>query len=90
VGSVSYAPDIAAEAPGATGVAEGPKTIAGKPYSITPGSKPGTYTVKWGDDSMTWEAKPWYEDTLKQQGPAYYAQWASGKPYPLGHPGRSA
>jgi hypothetical protein len=85
-GSVSYAPDTAAQAPGAAGAAEVPKIIAGKPYSITPGSKPGTYTVKWGDDSMTWEAKPWYEETLKQQGPAYYAQWASGKPFPWDTP----
>jgi len=61
-----------------------PKTIAGKSYSITASSKPGTYVVKWGDDSMTWEPKPYMEDQLKQQGPAYYAQWAQkGMEFPF-------
>ena len=61
-----------------------PKTIAGKSYSITASSKPGTYVVKWGDDSMTWEPKPYMEDQLKQQGPVYYAQWAQkGMEFPF-------
>jgi hypothetical protein len=82
-----YAADTTANAaPVSTAPVEVPKMIAGKPYSITPGSKPGTYVVKWGDDSFTWEAKPWYEDTLKKQGPAYYAQWTSGKPFPFDVP----
>jgi hypothetical protein len=60
-----------------------PTTIAGKPYSIVPGPKAGTYVVKWGDETMTWEAKPWMEDTLKAKGPAYYAQWSkAGMPFP--------
>ena len=63
--------------------AEVPKMIAGKPYSITPGPKPNTYTVKWGEDSMVWEQRPWMEDVLKAKGPAYYAQWtAKGMPFP--------
>jgi hypothetical protein len=78
IGGYTYAADTVSTAP-----VPPPKEIAGKPYSITPGSKPGTYLVKWGDDSFTWEAKPWYEDTLKQQGPAYYAQWTQGKPFPF-------
>jgi len=78
--SVIFAADIVSQAGGPLVV---PKMIAGKPYSITPGSKPGTYLVKWGDDSYLWEAKPWYEDTLKAAGPAYYAQWDSGKPFPF-------
>ena len=62
---------------------EVPKTIAGKPYSITPGTKPNTYVVKWGDESMTWEARPWMEDVLKAKGPAYYLQWTQkGMPFP--------
>ena len=28
-----------------------PKVIAGKPYSVTPGESPGTWVVKWGDQS---------------------------------------
>src|SRR5262249_41374298 len=32
-----------------------PKTIAGKPYSVSPGKEPGTYIVKWGDSSMIWK-----------------------------------
>ena len=61
-----------------------PKTIAGKPYSITAGSAPGTWTVKWGDQSYDWKPSPWTEDPLKQQGPAYYAQWTQpGMPFPF-------
>lgn len=52
-----------------------PATISGKPYRITPGDKPGTYVVTWGDDSMTWEPRAYMEDPLREQGPAYYAQW---------------
>ena len=67
----------------AAAAAEVPKMIAGKPYSITPGPKPNTYTVKWGDETMTWEQRPWMEDVLKAKGPAYYAQWtAPGMPFP--------
>lgn len=51
-----------------------PKTIAGKPYSIT--SSGGGYTVKWGDDTMQWQPKPYFEEPLTKQGPAYFAQWA--------------
>ena len=60
-----------------------PKEIAGKPYSITRGSQPGTYTVKWGDDSVVWQPKAFYEETLKNEGPGFYAKWAQkGMPYP--------
>ena len=47
-----------------------PKMIAGKPYSITPGSEAGTYNVKWGDQSMVWKPNPYMEDKYKQMGPA--------------------
>ena len=60
---------------GAASALDVPTSIAGKPYSITPGPG-GTYVVKWGEDSMTWQAKPYMNEPLKQQGPAYYAQWA--------------
>ena len=59
---------------GVASAAEVPKMIAGKPYSIS--GSGGNYTVKWGDETMTWAQKPWMNDPLKQQGPAYYAQWA--------------
>jgi hypothetical protein len=52
-----------------------PKTIAGKPYSITPCAG-GTYLGKWGDDSMSWQPKPYMNEPLNQQGPAFYAHWA--------------
>src|SRR5882757_167983 len=61
-----------------------PKTIAGKPYSISAGSTPGTWTAKWGDQSYDWKPVDWMEDPLKQQGPAYYAQWTQpGMPFPF-------
>ncbi|HTY55726.1 MAG TPA: DUF1329 domain-containing protein [Candidatus Binataceae bacterium] len=60
-----------------------PKMIAGKPYSITPGSEAGTYNVKWGDQSMVWKPKAYMEDKYKAMGPAYYAQWTQpGLPPP--------
>jgi hypothetical protein len=68
----------------ASWAADTPSTIAGKPYSITPGAN-GTYTVKWGDDSMTWDPnKVWYYDDFKKAGPAYYAKWTKpGMPFPF-------
>jgi Outer membrane lipoprotein-sorting protein len=67
---------------GVASAAEVPKMIAGKPYSIS--GSGGNYTVKWGDETMTWTPKPWMNDPLKQQGPAYYAQWAQpGMEFPF-------
>src|SRR3979411_2133367 len=61
-----------------------PIAIAGKPYSIKPGATPGTWTVTWGDQTYDWKPVSWMEDPLKQQGPAYYAQWSQpGMPFPF-------
>jgi uncharacterized protein DUF1329 len=61
-----------------------PKFIAGKPYSIAPGRTPGTFVVKWGDQSMTWTPKPWMEDRYRMMGPVYYSQWTQpGLPSPF-------
>ncbi len=60
-----------------------PKAIAGKPYSVTPGETPGTYVVKWGDESMLWKPTVWMEPEQIKMGPAYLAQWiAPGLPKP--------
>lgn len=60
-----------------------PKAIAGKPYSVTPGTEPGTFNVKWGDQSMVWKPKPYMEEKYRTMGPAYYAQWTQpGLPPP--------
>jgi len=69
--------------PSSSGDYAPPKMIAGKPYSITPGSEPGTFNVKWGDQSMVWKPKPYMEEKYKAMGPAYYAQWTQpGLPPP--------
>ena len=61
-----------------------PPMIAGKPYSVKPGTSPGTWTVTWGDQSMQWKAKPWMEDRQQKLGPAFIAQWATpGLPMPF-------
>ena len=61
-----------------------PKVIAGKPYSVTPGESPGTWMVKWGDQSMLWKAQPWMEDRQQKLGPAFIAQWTTpGLPMPF-------
>ncbi|MGD9763977.1 MAG: hypothetical protein AB7V27_09710 [Candidatus Binatia bacterium] len=60
--------------------------IAGKPYKITPGEKPGTFNVSWGDESMVWEPKPWHTKSLKDQGPAVYDRWIQPDlPFPWEH-----
>ena len=68
----------------AASAADVPTTIAGKAYSITPGAG-GSYTVKWGDDSVTWEPnKKWYHEPFKKAGPTYYAKWTEkGLPFPF-------
>jgi Outer membrane lipoprotein-sorting protein len=72
-----------APVPSTNGDIATPKMIAGKPYRISPGKEPGTFVVKWGDQSMTWTPKPWMEDRYRTMGPAYYAQWTQpGMPAP--------
>lgn len=61
-----------------------PPIIAGKPYSVKPGDAPGTWVVKWGDESMVWKAQPWMEDRQRKLGPAFLAQWTTpGLPMPF-------
>ncbi len=64
--------------------ADAPQMIAGKPYSITPGAN-GSYTVKWGDQSMTWQPnKAWYYDDFRKAGPTYYSKWTKpNMPFPF-------
>src|ERR1700723_1665907 len=60
-----------------------PKMVAGKPYNIAPGTEPGTFNIKWGDQSMVWRPKPYMEEKYRTMGPAYYAQWTQpGLPPP--------
>lgn len=57
--------------------------IAGKSYSITPGSKPGTFVCQWGDETVNWEPKPWHHPDYRETGPAIYDRWAQPSlPYP--------
>lgn len=59
-----------------------PIAIAGKPYSIMMGETPGTYLVKWGNQSMVWKPEPWMEPAYAKLGPYYYLQWLrKGLPY---------
>ncbi|WP_423961330.1 DUF1329 domain-containing protein [Candidatus Binatus sp.] len=61
-----------------------PKVIAGKPYSVTKGESPGTWVVKWGDQSMLWKTQPWMEEREQKLGPAFLAQWTTpGLPMPF-------
>ncbi|RIL07367.1 MAG: hypothetical protein DCC71_03395 [Proteobacteria bacterium] len=57
--------------------------IAGKPYSITPGDKPGTFVCQWGDEKVNWEPKPWHPTSYRELGPKVYDRWTQpGLPYP--------
>lgn len=74
-----------AAGPGEQPVAK--RMIAGKEWTVWKGKVAGTFDVHWGDQSMTWRPKPWYEDKYKEMGPAYYAQWDDPKlPYPFDVP----
>lgn len=60
-----------------------PSVIAGKPYSVKQGETPGTWIVKWGDQSMLWKPQPWMEERQQKLGPAFLAQWTTpGLPLP--------
>lgn len=61
-----------------------PPVIAGKPYTVKAGDTPGTWVVKWGDESMVWKPQPWMEQRQQKLGPAFLAQWATpGLPMPF-------
>ena len=67
------------------GVTENGKSImvAGKAYSVSPGETPQTRVVRWGNETMLWQPKPWMEDTYREQGPNILMQWTKpGLPYP--------
>lgn len=58
-------------------------TIDGKEYKIAPGEKPGTWKVSYGEDSLVWEALPWMDTELANQGPKFFQRWSKpGLPYP--------
>ncbi len=60
--------------------------IWGKPYRITPGEKPGTFNVSWGDESLVWEPRPWHTKSILEQGPAVYDRWIQPNlPFPWEH-----
>ncbi len=57
--------------------------IAGKPYSVTPGSEPGTYVCTWGDEKVEWKPKAWHPRDYVDVGPNIYDRWVQpGLPYP--------
>lgn len=65
------------------GSARAEETIAGKTYSITAGSSPGTFVCTWGDETVNWEPKPWHHPDYREIGPAIYDRWTkAGLPYP--------
>ena len=57
--------------------------IAGKPYSVTEGSEPGTYMCTWGDEKVEWKPKAWHPRDYVDVGPNIYDRWVQpGLPYP--------
>jgi hypothetical protein len=59
------------------------KTILGKEYRIeTIEAEPENYRVRWGDEEIKWEPKPWYDDELKAKGPLLYTEWLQPLYYP--------
>lgn len=57
--------------------------VAGKAYRVSPGETPHTWVVRWGNETMLWQPKPWMEDSYKEQGPNILMQWTKpGLPYP--------
>ncbi len=57
--------------------------VAGKAYRVSPGEAPHTWEVRWGNETMLWQPRPWMEDSYKEQGPKLLMQWTKpGLPYP--------
>ena len=57
--------------------------ILGKEYSVSPGSEPGSYVCKWGDETVNWKPQPWHNVSYKEIGPDIYDRWTQpGLPYP--------
>ncbi len=61
--------------------------ILGKSYSVNPGTEPGTYVCKWGDETVNWKPQPWHPQDYKDVGPNIYDRWTQpGLPYPWEKP----
>ena len=59
------------------------KTVLGKEYRIeTIENEPGNYRIRWGEQELKWEPKPWYDDELKAKGPLLYTEWLQPLYYP--------
>jgi len=57
--------------------------IMGKPYSVTPGSEPGTFVCTWGDETVEWKPQPWHPRDYKDVGPNIYDRWVQPNlPFP--------
>ncbi|MCY4361353.1 MAG: DUF1329 domain-containing protein [Gammaproteobacteria bacterium] len=57
--------------------------ILGKEYSVSPGTEPGTYVCKWGDETVNWKPQPWHNSSYAEIGPNIYDRWTqAGLPYP--------
>ncbi len=57
--------------------------IAGKSYSVRPGSEPGTFVCTWGDETVQWKPQAWHPRDYKEIGPNIYGRWTQpGLPYP--------
>jgi hypothetical protein len=53
------------------------KTLLGKEYRIERiAAQKGAYQVSWGQETMKWEPKPYYEEELNQQGPMFYVDYS--------------
>ncbi len=78
---------LALVTPSASSATDAEQTILGKPYTITPGATPGTFTCQWGDEKVEWKPQPWHPQDYKDTGPAIYDRWTqAGLPYPWEQP----
>jgi hypothetical protein len=61
--------------------------IMGKSYSVSPGTSPGTFVCKWGDETVNWKPQTWHPEDYKALGPNIYDRWTQpGLPYPWEKP----
>lgn len=59
------------------------KMIGGKEWRVEPIAGTKNYTVTWGDQTVTWEPKPWQPKELQAEGPSWYWRLFGDKtPYP--------
>lgn len=84
--SLGVAPGLAQEAPAEGKQEKAPdvfsQMIGGKEWRVERIGNTEKFKVKWGDEEVTWEPKPWQPPELQKEGPSWYWRMFAKTPYP--------